>query len=195
MKDTIISIVLTLIVCAIIVFVVHYMVKQEKFNAIKITSQVTAPKLTVHVKVVDDRAEKGKEIQRKLSKLQPKLDSITCNTIARSIQRSCSIYDIEPELVMALIFKESSVNPQAESVAGCVGLMQVNYNVWKDELKLRSYHNTFEIAVNIDTGCRILRRYRDKYDNWNDALNDYSGGKVGYADQVMRLANELVVME
>jgi hypothetical protein len=143
----------------------------------------------------DERIESRKRIQSKLQKLQPKLDPTVAAIIANCVDNSAHIYDVDAELIMAVMFIESSCNPHAESVAGCTGLMQINYSVWKDELKLHNYYRSFQIPVNIDAGTRVLNRYRDKYGNWAVALDHYSGGKKDYSDTVLRLANKIVVME
>jgi hypothetical protein len=149
---------------------------------------------TTQEAIKDERIDRRKSIQSRVQKLQPKLDPTVAAIISRCIENSCQIYDLEPEMVMAVCFRESSFNPMAESSARCLGLMQVNFDVWKDELGLGTYYRTFHISVNIDAGCRILKIYRDKHDgNWQQALDDYSGGKSNYYNGVMKLANELTL--
>lgn len=65
---------------------------------------------------------------------------------------------INPYLVMALIFVESRFNRRAVSGKGACGLMQVNYPVWKEALKL-DRSRLFEIDYNIQAGLTILKGY------------------------------------
>lgn len=70
-------------------------------------------------------------------------------------------YGFEPDLIMSLIYTESSFKPKAVSSQGAYGLMQVNYSVWKEELQLDS-SKMFDIEYNIEMGLKILKRYYDK---------------------------------
>ncbi len=67
-------------------------------------------------------------------------------------------HGVNPYLVMALIFVESRFNRRAVSGKGACGLMQVNYPVWKEALKL-DRRRLFEIEYNIEAGLTILKGY------------------------------------
>lgn len=63
-----------------------------------------------------------------------------------------------PYLVMAVIFVESRFDRHAVSRAGAIGLMQVNYPVWKDELSIDRRKLT-QVDYNIELGLTILKGY------------------------------------
>jgi soluble lytic murein transglycosylase-like protein len=67
-------------------------------------------------------------------------------------------HGINPYLVMAVIFVESRFDRRAVSRAGAYGLMQVNYQVWKDELGIDRRKLT-QVDYNIELGLTILKGY------------------------------------
>lgn len=68
-------------------------------------------------------------------------------------------YGFDPNLVMSIIQIESAFKPYVVSNAGAMGLMQINYSVWKNELDIR-IEQIFDIEYNIDLGLQILKRYQ-----------------------------------
>lgn len=74
--------------------------------------------------------------------------------------RKARRYGFNPNLVLSVIQVESAFNPLAVSAAGAYGLMQVRYEVWKDELRIDKARIT-DVDYNIDLGLRILKQYRD----------------------------------
>ena len=81
-------------------------------------------------------------------------------------QRS-QAYGFHPNLVLSVIQVESAFNPTAVSSAGAYGLMQVRYEVWKDELNI-DMKRIFDIDYNIELGLKILKQY-----------HEVSGGNLG----------------
>jgi soluble lytic murein transglycosylase-like protein len=99
-------------------------------------------------------------------------------------------YNLDPNLIAALILQESGGNPQAYSSSGAVGLMQVMPN---DGLaagfmcptgpcfaKRPGTQELQDPEFNIDYGTRMLASLVDKYGNIQDALKAYGPGNVGY---------------
>jgi soluble lytic murein transglycosylase-like protein len=106
-------------------------------------------------------------------------------------------YKIDPFLILSLIERESYFNPRATSykfkrnIDGTIaydensqpiklplamGLMQVNYAVWKDELQIDP-ERIYEVDYNLELGCRILAHYMQR--NPNDlsrVLYEYCSG-------------------
>ncbi len=78
--------------------------------------------------------------------------------IFSSVFQKSKKYNIDPFIVLALIQVESSFKPNAVSSAGAYGLMQVNYAVWKDELKI-NFNKIFDIDYNIELGIKIFKHY------------------------------------
>lgn len=67
-------------------------------------------------------------------------------------------FGFNPYLIMAVIYVESNFNRHAVSKAGAYGLMQVNYAVWKDELKI-DFKKLTQVDYNIELGLTILKSY------------------------------------
>jgi len=78
--------------------------------------------------------------------------------ITGSVFRQSRKYGFNPYLVMAVIFVESNFKRHAVSKAGAYGLMQVNYAVWKDALKI-DFSKLSQIDYNIELGLIILKNY------------------------------------
>ncbi len=91
-------------------------------------------------------------------------------------------YDLEPTLVTAVIFCESSFRPTVVSGAGAVGLMQIMpatgeeiaAGIGLDDYKAEQLN---EPAVNIQFGCYYLRKLLDRFSgNEAVALAAYNAG-------------------
>lgn len=97
-------------------------------------------------------------------------------------------YGFEPNLVLGIVQVESAFNPKAISHRGAYGLMQVNLQVWEEELAIdRKY--IFDVEYNIDLGLQILKRYYDESGgNLKRALHLYNNGykynNMAYTDRV-----------
>lgn len=78
--------------------------------------------------------------------------------IADSVFSLSRKHGFSPYLVMAIILVESRFDRRAVSKAGACGLMQVNYSVWKEELKI-DRKKLFQIDYNIELGLTILKGY------------------------------------
>jgi soluble lytic murein transglycosylase-like protein len=97
-------------------------------------------------------------------------------------------FGFHPNLILAVMQVESAFNPLALSAAGAYGLMQVHYEVWKDELKIDK-SRIFDIAYNIELGLQILKQYYDSSGgNIKRALflynNGYKYNNTGYIAKV-----------
>lgn len=91
---------------------------------------------------------------------------------------------ISPELVLAVIQKESSLNAKAASSYGAKGYMQVVKRFHAE--KLAKNESLTDPKVNIRVGTEILQEYTNlKKGNLRDALAKYSGNARGYADFVL----------
>lgn len=92
--------------------------------------------------------------------------------------------DVQPELILAVIQKESSLMPEAKSNYGAQGLMQV-VRRWHPE-KLEKHESLYDPKVNIRVGAQILQEYINMKGQLDKALVKYSGNASGYADFVLR---------
>jgi hypothetical protein len=117
------------------------------------------------------------------------------------IERLCEDKDILPELVEAMIEKESSWNPAAVN-GNCVGLMQVNKEIHKELIGDLDMTDPYD---NIYVGVTILEELLHKYGEaapalmfYNAGYSDnygvgvYEDGKLSnYADEILKRAEEL----
>lgn len=119
---------------------------------------------------------------------------------ARILVRSADInaqkYKIDLELLMAIIFVESTYKPHAESGVGAIGLMQVVPKWHLD--KINQYGDVdvlYDIRANIAIGTEILMEYVYKEGNLRAALHRYNGSKndktLKYSNRVFKKYEEL----
>ena len=116
---------------------------------------------------------------------QPKIDPAVARPIAESVLKYSKKFEFPPELILCLIFRESSFKPMLVakptkySELGCWGLMQINPPAHPEKLKKLGIEGTqvFHIDNNIHLGCMILREYYNETKSINKALTKYVGGK------------------
>ena len=90
----------------------------------------------------------------------------------------CEEYGVDFAFTMALIFKESSFRPDADS-GSSVGLMQINRcnHAWlSEELGLTDF---FDPEQNVTAGLYMLRQLFEKYDDPHQVLMAYNMGEAG----------------
>lgn len=117
--------------------------------------------------------------------LQPRQTPFVASFIALNVIKESKANNIDPDLVMALIYVESQFNPNATSSADAVGLMQVRYATWKAEPILTSNgvdarSKLYWIDNNIKCGVLILSSFlKESNGNIASALFRYNtGGKL-----------------
>lgn len=101
--------------------------------------------------------------------------------IAGTILEAAGRYDLAPELILAVMFTESSFNPYAESAMGAVGLMQLmpaTATQLAEELKMewRGRQLLTDPESNILMGSFYLRKMLHRFDDLNVALAAYNVG-------------------
>lgn len=91
-------------------------------------------------------------------------------------------YDVDPNLVFAVIKAESNFDPNAESRVGALGLMQIMpetfewLQTYKDGEVTMDYTYLYEPEVNIEYGCVFLQFLLDKYSYEETAIAAYNAG-------------------
>ena len=93
--------------------------------------------------------------------------------------------ELDPELLIAIIKKESAFRPQVQSSYGAQGLMQVVRRWHRD--KLHPSESLFDPEVNIRVGADVLEEYLALAGgNLDTALRKYSGNARGYVNTVLK---------
>lgn len=101
--------------------------------------------------------------------------------IAETIVEAASRYDLPPELILAVIFTESSFDIHAESEVGAVGLMQLmpmtaTQLAAELEVEWRGRQLLTDPQVNILLGSFYLRKLIHRFDDVDTALAAYNVG-------------------
>lgn len=122
--------------------------------------------------------------------------------IPEEIQNVCVKYGEEygicPELLMAMIERESSGRPDAES-GGCKGLMQISDRWHKDRMERLEVTDIYDVDGNIHVGADYLAELFEKYEDVGNVLMVYHGEKNAatktelsdYADWILTRSAEL----
>lgn len=98
--------------------------------------------------------------------------------------------DVTPELILAVIQKESSLNEDAVSGYGAQGLMQVVPRFHGE--KLQAKESLYDAQVNIRVGAEVLQEYLSRTrGDLRRALRRYSGDARGYYDFVVNESTKL----
>ena len=97
--------------------------------------------------------EQPDRLDQSLAGANPSLTNVERARILSAIERYSQQYDLDTELVMAVILVESGARPWARSAKGAVGLMQVMPHMMRP---LNLAGNLATIESNIEAGCFIL---------------------------------------
>ena len=105
-------------------------------------------------------------------------------------------YELDPNLILAIIAIESSFNPFAESGAGAQGLMQIMPKYHQEKLqKFDEINPALSYEINIMVGAQILKEYLDAHSSLNTALLRYVGvganGKSSYPQKVFTMRSRI----
>ncbi len=111
--------------------------------------------------------------------------------IALTIVNAAQTYDLDPELILGVIFTESSFVIDAESDSGALGLMQLmpaTASQLAEELEMewRSQDLLTDPQVNILLGSFYLRKLIHRFDNLDAALAAYNMGPNRFASLMAR---------
>ncbi len=111
-------------------------------------------------------------------------------------------YGICPELLMAMVEKESSGNPNTES-GGCMGLMQINPKWHKERMERLGVMDIFDERGNILVAADYLAELfaehvevslvLDKYNGNSKAQSNYDDGVI--SDYTKRILERSCILE
>ncbi len=128
----------------------------------------------------------------RIKKTNPKLSDNQIHNYVKWIVEYAPKNGLDPFLIVGVISTESFWNARLVSSANCVGLMQVNYKVWKKELNqlgITSVDDLYNPEKNIQAGCFILGFYMAKFKGDTiKALQGYLGSQraTWYSERVAK---------
>lgn len=129
---------------------------------------VSAPtEVSIKEEVKSERQEKAIKQATKAAK-QVYRKSSHCRGLGELTGRAAVEYGISPRLLAAVVFVESSCNPNAVSGRNSVGLTQVNPKVWGHRRDLK------DPEVNLRIGASILASYTRRF-GLVEGLHHYNG--------------------
>jgi soluble lytic murein transglycosylase-like protein len=116
-------------------------------------------------------------IDAHLAERLPDLSQGERSRLAATVVLEADAARIDPLLVLALIEVESSFDPDATSIAGARGLMQLRDATLLRELeRQRLSGDPRDPTVNVQAGVRYLRRLLDAFGGEDVALMAYNAG-------------------
>jgi len=130
-------------------------------------------------------------IARVLTRWNPQLSEAERVRIARAVTRYSAKYDLDPELVTAVIVVESEVRPGARSPSGAIGLMQVMPHMLAP---LGLVGNSTTVESNVEAGCRILADNIQRFGEEEGILAYFWGPRIrggGYLERVRAARHEV----
>jgi len=146
---------------------------------------------SVAVKKGDGKAKK--EQNEELSKrIIVEETGLSWNAVEEIFKQADKYHNLTPELILAVIKKESDFNPRALSPQGAVGLGQIMPSIgsWAaEQLDLEGYstEKLFDPIINIKITSFYLSKLLEKYaGNYHRALTAYNMGSYGMRDYVSR---------
>jgi soluble lytic murein transglycosylase-like protein len=112
-------------------------------------------------------------IMLKILVLRPSTKVELARKISQSVHRQCEAYKDDPDLVLAIMSRESHFEPKARSFAGALGLMQVRKH-WAD---VHGDEDLLDIETNVRRALYILKIYRHTYKELPVVLAAYNRGQ------------------
>lgn len=104
--------------------------------------------------------------------LNPRLDDALVRDLARVLLNTSNEFDIDPRLILALVYAESNFNPRATSPKGAMGLGQL----MPATAKGMGLSNAYDPVANLDASIKILRSSISRYSGgaaWKDVREDH----------------------
>ena len=112
---------------------------------------------------------------------EEKMDTYISETYQEYVCEIAGEYELEPELIVAMIEAESSGRRKVVSSANCIGLMQISPKWQKDRMERLGVTDLTDAYDNILVGCDLVAELFDKYDDVYTVLMAYNEGEYGGA--------------
>lgn len=181
--------------------------KPEEKDKVKINNegdkttktQTTSTSETATVKKANKTNNENQQVTTQ--KFSSNISTLDNNTYNNLIVKYAEKYDVNPNLVKAMIKQESSFNPRAVSRAGAKGLMQLMPATASD----LSVRNSFNPEENINGGVKLISKLIKRYKGnvelalaaYNAGPGNVKNGKIpqngetpNYVKKVMKYYNE-----
>ena len=110
-----------------------------------------------------------------LAEWNGRLDPAERDRIARAVMRWSRDYALDPDLVLGVIYVESTARPDARSPKGAMGLMQIMPHM-RRQIGLAG--NATTIESNIEAGCAILSENIGRLGEDDGILAYFWGSKI-----------------
>ena len=154
---------------------------------------------SVEVKQAAARKVVATRLAKHIHKVNKGLSVKEANAYADYINEACKEFQLDNQLLVALITVESRFRIEAVSQAGAKGLTQVIPSYHQDKItqakqKLNLY-SIYEPRLNIYVGAWVLRDYMDNSKDMHSALQRYNGSlddpSQSYANKVFAVYHTL----
>lgn len=167
-----------------VLFIVTIVLQSQNAQSLElIATKVEALEPVVMVECVKEEAptpepEPVVEVEPEPEPDPVRIDCPLDDATQQMIYEKCAEYNIDFAFTMAVIYKESSFKPNADS-GRSVGLMQINRcnHAWlSEELGLTDF---FDPEQNVTAGLYMLHELFEKYDDPHQVLMAYNMGEPG----------------
>ncbi len=128
--------------------------------------------------------ERKRDITSYLSRKYKKQSDMVRRYVDLAFEEADKHPDVDPELILAVMQKESSMGHMMRSRYGAEGAMQVVRRFHKE--KMTKHESLMTPGVNVRVGAQILQEYITETGAIEHALVKYSGNARGYTEFVMR---------
>lgn len=112
---------------------------------------------------------------------EKKMDTYISEEYQGYVYEVADQYDLDPELIVAMIEAESSGRPSVVSSAKCIGLMQVSPKWHKERMEELGVTDLTDAYGNILVGCDFVAELFDKYEDVYAVLMAYNEGEYSGA--------------
>lgn len=184
----------------------NYVLAKSKMRYIKtiVVSLIICLSFVAHDAFTPTQEHKQKQQQNSAEiALQEKIIEVSnipkedAASISVSVLHWSKTFNVDPSLILGVIFVESEFKKYAISSAGALGLMQVLPKWHIDKLKTAKKElgnpEVFDIHTNIFLGTWILKECMSKYSNTDKSLMCYNGSvgqQTNYHVKVQKARHE-----